>query len=31
MERDPGSGNGIQVLKITKDGSELKDIGGVPQ
>jgi len=31
MERDPGSGNGIQVLKITKDGSELKDIGDVPQ
>jgi proteasome beta subunit len=31
MERDPGSGNGIQVLKITKNGSELNDIGGVPQ
>jgi len=31
MERDPGSGNGVQVLKITKNGSELKDIGGVQQ
>jgi len=31
MERDPGSGNGVQVLKITKNGSELKDIGGAPQ
>ena len=31
MERDPGSGNGVQVLKITKNGSELKDIRGVPQ
>ncbi len=31
MERDPGSGNGIQVLTITKDCSELKDIGGVQQ
>ncbi len=31
MERDPGSGNGIQVLTITKDGSRLTDIGGVQQ
>ncbi len=31
MERDPGSGNGIQVLTITKDGSVLTDIGGVQQ
>ncbi len=31
MERDPGSGNGVQVLKITKNGSELEDIGGVQQ
>lgn len=28
MERDPGSGNGIQVLKITKEGMEWTDIGG---
>lgn len=28
MERDPGSGNGIQVLKITKEGMEWMDIGG---
>ena len=28
MERGPGSGNGIQVLKITKDGLEWTDIGG---
>ncbi|MBS7618950.1 proteasome subunit beta [Candidatus Bathyarchaeota archaeon] len=28
VERDPGSGNGIQVLRITKDGMEWTDIGG---
>jgi len=28
MERDPGSGNGIMVLKITKGGTEWKNIGG---
>lgn len=28
MERDPGSGNGIQVLTITEKGSELIEIGG---
>jgi len=31
MERDPGSGNGVQVLTITKDGSVLNDVGGVQQ
>ncbi|MGC8935892.1 MAG: proteasome subunit beta [Candidatus Methanomethylicaceae archaeon] len=28
MERDPGSGNGIQVLKITENGMEWTEIGG---
>lgn len=28
MERDPGSGNGIMVLKITKGGMEWNNIGG---
>lgn len=28
MERDPGSGNGIMVLKMTKGGTEWKNIGG---
>jgi proteasome beta subunit len=28
MERDPGSGNGIMVLKITKAGMEWTNIGG---
>ncbi len=28
MERDPGSGNGIQVLTINKTGSKTIDIGG---
>src|SRR5512136_724136 len=28
MERDPSSGNGIMVLKITKGGTEWKNIGG---
>lgn len=28
MERDPGSGNGIQVLTISKTGSKIVDIGG---
>ncbi|MGQ9759429.1 MAG: proteasome subunit beta [Candidatus Methanomethylicaceae archaeon] len=28
MERDPGSGNGIQILKITKNGMEWTETGG---
>ena len=28
MERDPGSGNGIEVLIITKKGTEVRNIGG---
>jgi proteasome beta subunit len=28
MERDPGSGNGVQVLVITAKGSEWYDLGG---
>jgi proteasome beta subunit len=28
MERDPGSGNGIMILKITKSGTEWNNIGG---
>lgn len=28
MERDPGSGNGIMVLKITRKGAEWMNIGG---
>ncbi|MBC7120813.1 MAG: proteasome subunit beta [Candidatus Methanosuratus sp.] len=28
MERDPGSGNGVQVMIITKKGSEFLDAGG---
>ncbi len=28
MERDPGSGNGVQILKITKHGMEWSEIGG---
>ncbi|MDI9644832.1 MAG: proteasome subunit beta [Candidatus Verstraetearchaeota archaeon] len=31
MERDPGSGNGIQVYKITERGSEIEENGGVAQ
>jgi len=28
MERDPGSGNGVQVMVITEKGSEFLDAGG---
>jgi len=28
MERDPGSGNGIMVLRITKGGMEWSNVGG---
>ncbi|MEN3034854.1 MAG: proteasome subunit beta, partial [Candidatus Methanosuratincola sp.] len=28
MERDPGSGNGVQVMIITEKGSEFTDAGG---
>lgn len=28
MERDPGSGNGVQVMAITEKGSEFLDAGG---
>jgi proteasome beta subunit len=31
MERDPGSGNGVEVLIITKKGMETRNLGGAAQ